>query len=208
MNLGNVRQLAASAAVSLGVCAGGHVLLVDPAERTLAETRSAVADRQAKLKAAEAARDVLPQVTAGLARVRADAAAIAQRSRFARDEGELFAAVTALSEAHGVRVDQLDPIKTGQRQGRGGRERAEAAPGPRDITLAYNMTVLATYGDIVAFLHALRREMGYTRVSLVQITPTPDVSSKTVRAVIQTEHLAFDAAPVAAADPASVGVGG
>lgn len=206
MNVAKVRQLAAGVAIGLGVCVGGHMALVDPAEQSLADVRRALADRQAKLKSAETARDVMPQLAATLDRVRADADAIHQRSRLARDEGELFAAVTALSEAHNVRVDQLDPIKD-QRQARGPRGKdAPAAPG--DVTLAYSMTVLATYGDIVAFLGALQQDLGYTKVRLVQITPTPDTASKTVRAVIQTEHLAFDAAPVAAADPATSGMGG
>ena len=124
---------------------------------------------------------------------------MAETGRLAREERDLFSAIMSLADENQVTVDGLNPAKAIARQGTapGQIEAADA----RDITVAYSISVTGTYPAMATFLRSLRTGLGHAQVRSVRLVPAPEERAQLVRAVIETEHYAFDTTPPEAAAP-------
>lgn len=196
MNAGTAgnRALASQGIIVLAVCVGGYMVLVDPARRQAAAAAGQAESIAAQVREAESLRDQVPMLSAALEKTKKDVKDIAESGKLARDERELFAAVMAMADGTGIRVEQLSPAKTATVS-------ADSADA-RDTVVAYSITATGNYGQVAAFLRGLRTGLGFTNLRSVRLTPTPEENAPVVRAVIETEHFAFDPAPAApAADP-------
>jgi hypothetical protein len=179
------RQAALHGIIGLGVCIGGYTLLTAPAANRLAHARAEAARLTGEVARSGAIRDRVPAMTSELGAATRELATIDQRGRLARNERDLFAAITALGEREHVRIDQLAPSKSPP----GAKQDAAAKPG--DAGVRCSMTAVASYADLAAFLRAIRSELGYSVVRSVRVTPLPDDRASAVRATIETEHFAF-----------------
>jgi Tfp pilus assembly protein PilO len=201
------RQLLATAVIGLAACAGAYMGMVDQARSALARERARGASLAVKLQDAESARDSLPQFTAALARAREQAQAFERLSAPARDERALFSIIMAAAATHRLRIDQLNPSKAPLMP--------SASPGlppppgsDKDAAVGYSLTAIGSYADLAAFLRTLRSDAGFTTIRSVRMIPTPDQSRQTARAVIETAHFAFDAAPLSTDDAARLSQAG
>lgn len=193
------RSLAAPLLIAAVVIAGAHMMLVDPAKRTLAQARANTAQLELDAKRLRAIQSALPDLTAISRQAALEAADIERGNTPARDTGVLFAALAQIASTHHVRVDQLDPFTPRQSSPPSPAPAAAttrhtspagATPPEREIQLGYSMTVVATYSDLAEFLRTLQTDLGYTRILSVRIAPSPE-GPETVTARIQSVHHAF-----------------
>jgi hypothetical protein len=205
------RQLVATGMIGIAVCIGGSVALVGPAKKQLAAARARAETLSVQLREAESARDGMAQYTTALARVRSEAKTISDAGAMARDERQLFSAVMASAAAHQIRIDQLNPAKVVAATPAPvppGTPGAAPLPSDKDIAVGYSMTAIGSYGDIAAFLRALRSEFGFSTVRSVRMVPTGDDQRQTVRALIETTHWSFDPNPATPEDAARLSQAG
>lgn len=200
-----LRETVASGVIACAVVAGAYMFVVDKPRGELSRVRASVQAVVSELAAAEALCEQIPGWVAVLKQSQARAEEIARRGDLARDERALFAAMTGLAAERGVSVEQLSPAGAGQSWRRGGAFRVSTPAGrdapfdtlsPGDIIVAYSMTATGTYASLASFLRCLRERLGYAQVRLVRMTPVSDQPGAAVRAIIETEHFAFDPVPV------------
>ncbi len=206
----DLRNVIAQGAIAFMVCLGAFMFLVDPASKKLASARAQETMLLSQASAVEALRNSVPQISAAATRAREEAERIQQTGRLARQEQELFAALSSLAARSKIRVDQLTPNKViGTNKLPGAGQSASSAPEQPESSLnaafGYTIDATAPYSDLAAFLKAVRTELGYCLVKSVRISPTQDLNSNLVHAIIVTEHYSFDASPLAAAGPGSEG---
>lgn len=206
-----LRNVVAQGAIALMVCLGAFMFLVDPATKKLAIARAQEATLVSQASAVEALRNSVPQISAAATRAREEAERIQQTGRLARQEQELFAALSSLAARSKIRVDQLTPNKVigTNKLSAAGQPASPASDQPESsLNAAFGYTIDATapYSDLAAFLKAVRTELGYCLVKSVRIAPTQEVNANLVHAIIVTEHYSFDATPLASTVPGSEGV--
>lgn len=197
--------------IAAAVIVGGHMMLVSPAKRHLAQARAQNIERETEAQRLQSLRSALPALAAAREQASLDAEAIERGNAPAKDPGILFASLAALASEHNVRVDQLDPFVPRTSVAAPAQAVVAAAdpaqaPLEPDIQLGYTMTVIASYGDLAAFLGAIQSELGFTRILSVRIAPAPE-GAETVAARIQTVHHAFTLPPICF-DPPSDPSGG
>lgn len=140
-------------------------------------------------------------------RVAAERAAdIRRRSAVAGDQAALFAQVSALAKAHGVQIDQLQPVVDSAAQARAAQAvttpssaqqfPAAASTPPQHVQVGCSMSVQASYSDLAAFLNSLRNRLGYTVVTDLRIQPGSERDPGRLSATIQTTHHGFDVSAV------------
>jgi hypothetical protein len=180
------RQLVAHAVIGLAVCIGGYMALVEPALKQAAAERAAMQEPAQQLKLAETLQGSTAAMTANLARLKQEEARIEEMGRPARDERDLFAAIMTLAAANRVRIDELNPMAAAPAAAK------DAPAAARDAAVGYTMTATATYDDLTRFVRAVRTQLGYSVVRGMRVLPLMDDRVRAVRAVIETEHFAFD----------------
>src|SRR5262249_42252561 len=136
-----------------------------------------------------------------VARAKASADRIEQTGRYARQEQELYAALTSAANACRVRIDQMSPSKLGSGKGGHAPTGPEMPENGPNAAVGYTIDATATYTDLAAFLKSIRTDLGYSLIKSVRLNPTQDTKSKMVHAYIETEHFSFDASPVALGTP-------
>ena len=193
-----IRSAAAELAIGLALCAAGYFLLVEPAERRLAEVSHRVERLERTARAGDGPAVSDEQAQRATARVRARAQNVAARSAPAGSETAMFSALMALADAHNARIDQLQPMPVRERTGtlatRGGARSA------------YSMSVLADFGDLASLVEALQHDLGFTNIRSIRLTSTGEPGTRHVQAAIETEHRGFDPGPaLTGADPAAGG---
>lgn len=190
-----LRTIIALAVIAGMVCVGAYTIIYDPIAKKLLTAKAEETALTSQVRAAEVIRDTLPQVTAAVQKAAADASQINDTGRFAREEQELYAALTSLASKHRVRIDQMTPTLTSEAKGSSGSTSAtDAAQGT--TVVAYTIDATATYVQMAAFIRSLRTEVGYCNVRTVRITPTSETRQKLVHAFIETEHYSFEASPI------------
>jgi hypothetical protein len=187
------RNVVAQGAIILSICVGGYMALVDGPRQKAAQAQSECAAIAAQLKEAESLRDQVPAFTALRERCKTEGAALAECGRLAREERELFAAIMSLADQNRVTIDGLNPAKaTGKQAAAPGQPEA---PDARDVTVAYSISATASYPAMASFLRSLRTGLGHAQVRSVRLVPSAEDKAQLVRAVIETEHYAFDTTP-------------
>jgi len=201
------RNVIAQAVIAFMVCIGAYMLLVDPKAVKLAAAKAEEDRNASEARSAEALRDLVPQISKAEAAAKAMADKIHQTGRLARQEQELYAALTSAANTCHIRIDQMSPTRVGATN-KAGQAGPEFAEGSANAAVGYTIDATSTYNDLAAFLKIIRTEIGYSLVKSVRMSPTPD--SKLVHAFIETEHFSFDASPPADLGPlgAAPGSGG
>ena len=75
---------------------------------------------------------------------------------------------------------------------------------PRDVRVAYTLSVAGSYSGLAAFIEGLSADTGLSVVHSVRITPDDHDHVHPVTAQIETEHFAFDVSSVSVSTPAGV----
>jgi hypothetical protein len=219
------RQTLAEFAIGVLACAGAYLMLVDPAIRSTAKVESEIETLRAQAAEAGVVASLTETQVADLRKVALERAErIRARSAYARDEAGLFAAIMALGERHGVRIDQLQPGQSGtlNELGRIAPPQAAAPPGPpqppptgagpgtqaaaapptpapvADFKAGYTIFLTGPYARVVALLADLQSTLGYASVRSVRLAPmeSDNPQGEHVSATIETEHLAIDLSAV------------
>lgn len=200
-----LRQVGVELVIGVAACAAAYVFLVQPLDRRVGEASAKIAELQAQIQ--RDSNQALPK--ADVESMRQQAAArgksVAERSAFAMDENATFGSLMALASRHSVRVEQLQPGTARAQKTRPAPIAAPAAPGTpgvpevvatpvKDRRSAVSMTVIGEYGRVAAFVRSLEREMGFTTVRTVRLTPVTDGITQRVHASIETEHVWIDTA--------------
>lgn len=186
------RQIIAHAAAGLAICFGGYAFLVSPAAKDLSEVRAECVRLTNEAQRAQTLEGRTDEMTGELDRLTAEAAEIEDAGNLARNERDLFAAISNLAQRSHIRIDQLAPSKSAPKSG-SAKNATDARPG--DTAVRYAMTAVGGYSDAAAFLRALRSELGFVAVRSVRISPLPDDAASAVKITIETEHFAFDTTP-------------
>ncbi len=184
------RKLVPLVAIGLAVVIGGYKALVDPAREKARVLAAEISETSARVAGAESFLDQIPAMTAEIAALEARAGSIAATSGIARHSIGLYEAVTRIGASCRVRINQLDPTAPVV-----AAPGAPNAPPSRDTQVGYQIIVQGSYADVVRFVGALGRDLGYTLVRSVRISPDRDSAQPMVTASIQTEHYGFDTAP-------------
>lgn len=190
------RQPVAEFAAGLLACAAAHFFLVAPIETELARVEA-----EADALSSRATPGGLTLSAEQLADATTEAAAMADRVRAcsepAKDDTRLLTGVMELAQRAGVRVDQLQPV------------RSKAAPTPPPPTtnpdgtpalppaepaVHCRMVVAAPYAKLVGFVASIPRDLGFAVVRSIRLEPDPDGGPDFVRANIETDHHAFGGA--------------
>lgn len=194
------RRVMYHAAVAASLCIGLYGFVVEPLAKRTAQARARQAACEAELRPAEGLSNRLAALTAALDRSRDEAGRIDALGRPARDERTFFASITALADASGIQIDHLAPEKIAALPPATGADPAA----PIDAVAGYQITAVCTYPDLIRFLSAIQSDLGYALITSVRIAPQMD-AARTVRAVIQTQHLAFSTGPAVPGPVASAG---
>lgn len=203
-------KVVAEFAVALLACGAIHYFFIAPAAGRAASIR-----HQADTIASQSSNGpalTADQLTAMTDRARESARQIAERSSLARDETRLFTSVMSLADSAGVRVDQLQPLEPGPGERNPGAANPTPTPPapdtPTDRPLGpaagYTITLSAPFANVVEFMQRMRTDLGFTVIRSVRIAPAGDSAEAGVRAVLTTEHYAFDVSKLerfAAASP-------
>lgn len=115
---------------------------------------------------------------------------IERRSAAVRDESVLFALVTRLADARGVRLDQMQPVAApAQPAAPVVAAEPAAPPQPKIARAAYSLEVTGDYGAIAGLVRDLNREAGYVSVRSVRVFAADARDADKVRATIVTDHV-------------------
>jgi hypothetical protein len=188
------RSVISQGVIGLAICVGGYMMTVDPVNARLATAKAEEASLRAQARDAEALRDIVPQITAASARAKAEADRIHEAGRLARNEQDLYAALTSIANECNVRIDQMSPVKVATKAAPG--QAVDPNASGLNAATGYAIDAAADYTDLTRFLRRIRTELGYAVVKTVRLTPTMDTRVKMVQAYIETEHYSFDASPV------------
>ncbi len=188
------RQNIAYLAIAGSLCAGAHWLIVEPRLRELQQARGEAAQLEADLAAAKSLPQQIDTLIQAEKRIGAQAQVVRAASEPATNESVLFARVMELGQRLGVRVDRLD----GKASNVVGGATASAPPGARPAAMVrYSIDARGEYAGIARFIEAMQSELGYCRVSSVQFSASDEAGL--LQASIESEHLAVDPSPLAAA---------
>jgi hypothetical protein len=205
----HMRSVMAHGLIAGAILVGSYMLVVDRLQGKLRASRQESARLAKQVAESEYFRDLVPAMTQSLNRVEAEAEVIRKASDVSRDDRALYAALMDMAQRHEVRLDEVNPAtptKTPNAERPvsppGAPPAPPAGPDARRIEKALAYTVVATgsYNAMVAFLRGVQQDLGYSVIRTVNITAQPDGSGM-VRAMLSTEHYAFDVTPkVVAAD--------
>lgn len=192
------RRLLVELVVGVAIAFGAYMLIVDPIERQVRAARARVAELSGQSHRATD-HDLTPErARHELVRLGDEVALVAQRSRLAEDESELFESVMTMAQAHGISVESLSPVQPRARAAGAApapTPGANGAPGTKPIQrVAYALSVRGQYGPVVAFIEALQGGAGYSVVRSVRLAPEATPGSRQVLAQIETEHFGYSEA--------------
>lgn len=206
------RRLLAEAVIAVSLCAGAHYFVVDPAQARLAEAKAKIAAHDAERALRSGVLSLTDAQVADLHRqTRERLDDIARRSHLAEDQTVLFERVSSIAGEHGLRLESLTPGASPTSRAAvapapppppppptGGAGPAEPPPPPpaKDTRVGYTVTVVGPYASVAGFVRALGDGLGYTLVRAVRITRAEGADADAIRAVVETDHLAFDASAV------------
>ncbi|CAN5812437.1 hypothetical protein BH11PLA1_BH11PLA1_16860 [soil metagenome] len=196
MNSPAFRAVISRGVIALAILAGGYFFFVEPRERELAQVQAQVAHAQGERSQRDSQGLSIAQLRDLDARAQKSAAGLKRRNAPAADEAALFESIMKLAGDTSVRVESMNPA------GRttaapppapaAGATSLSVAPGARDSRTQYSLQVQGGFENLIAFIEALQRDMGYTGVRSLRIAPINTPGTNLVQATIETEHAYFD----------------
>lgn len=188
-------RLFAEGLIGVSVCVGAYMTLIEPMQRELVDLR-ATSDAQV----AEQAATPSPIDSASFFERAGERLEVVDAAcEPARNESTMYARMTGLADAVGVRIEQFQqraPAAGPSRSASGASAQANAAAeaAAADSTVGYTLTMIGTYGAVCEIIARLRAELGYAVVRSATLTPVSEPGSNAVIAVIESDHFAFDTA--------------
>jgi len=179
MNIAILRRLIATAIIVVGVCAGGYSIVVLPMKRELARAESEADSASAAIERMSRLQATLPELIGRRDLAKHRVSLVRAASRVARDEGVLYADVSALAADLGLRVTRLAPVGSGQ----------SGENGPQSVR--WSMEVVGSYGALTLFIKRFEERLGFAIVRSVVVTPD-QTRVDTVVASIETEHFVIE----------------
>ena len=178
---GPMRELMSLGVIVAGVVASLHLLAGDPLRQRAERAQLAVEAAQARLNEVTAPSPLGAGDLATLDDLRARALDISASNARAADQLRAYAAVTEIAGACAVQIDRMEPTSGG------GRDDAAAV-----VSQAYEISAVATFPSLVAFLERIQTEAGYAQVIGFSVEPQAHDGQPALRATIRTLHHAFD----------------
>lgn len=201
------RTLVAQFVIAGAVCGAAYYFLVEPAKQSLAATRNKVSALLSQNGQGSASTSISTAQIETIGReTQARGSQIQRRSAPARNEALMFAGLSALANRHSVRLDQVQVAQKARGRSQPPVPAAQPPdgqpPAPKtasaDTAVGYSIVAQGTYTDLAGFIGDLARNMGFTVITGLRITPVGDETPDQLRADISTEHFAFDASAVVA----------
>lgn len=192
----SVLAMSATEAVCLSVAiAAGWLLIARPlqarVERVSREVRHAHAET-ARITELLGADPISPAEATRV--VAAHAQAIQERSDVSSDPSVLYEAIGELARAQGVGIDRMEPKKInvqvpGSAAGLPAKSEKKLTGAPSIGGTGYSIEVSGSYGSIAAFVDAIERKMGMTKVMTIRLSPGHDPTRpEAVYGVVETAH--------------------
>jgi hypothetical protein len=126
--------------------------------------------------------------------VAAHAKAIQAHCDLSSDPSALYEAIGELAKAEGVGIERMEPKKInvpapGTVGGRATKSQKKATGAPSIAGIGYSIEVSGSYGSIAAFVDAIERRMGMSKVITIRLWPGQDPTMPDgVRGVVETAH--------------------
>ena len=195
------RSFAWPLAIVMAACIGAHCFLAAMPGASAASVRSRIAQIEHEQAASADVGSLSDSQVEILRRTTAERAdRIRDRSSPALDEATMFARVSDLAAANSLRLEHLNPTQILQPS----TPSAPASPGAssgtptthaeaaKDARVGYSIAVTGAYSDLVAFIGAITNRLGFTVIKTVSISQPDLKKPDTLRALIETEHIAVD----------------
>lgn len=176
-----IRSLASLGVIVAGAIIGLHLVAGEPIRQRAERAHRAVETAQSRLNEMTDPAPLGRGDAATLAEMRRRARVIAEQSARGADQLRVYGVVTAIANDCAVQIDRMEPAPGGASES---DERVRAQ--------AYEISAVATFPAIVAFLERLQRDAGYARVTGFVVEPESQEGRPTLRATIRTMHYAFD----------------
>lgn len=196
MRRSSVLTMSAAEAVCLSIAiAAGWLLVARPLQSRVEKT-----SREVRLAHAAAARmtemlradSISPERATRV--VAAHAEAIQELCDVSSDPSVLYEAIGELARTKGVGIDRMEPKKVkvpapSSVAGRATKSEKKPTGAPSIAGVGYSIEVSGSYGSIAAFVDAIERNMGMTKVVTVRLSPGQDPTKPdAVRGVVETAH--------------------
>lgn len=112
-------------------------------------------------------------------------------TRVSGDAAKVYEALGVVAGSCNVRVDRIEPVRSGVREPRSSRQAAK--PGAFAVSAEsthYVIEATGQYADIARFVKALERDLGLTRVVSLRLSPAPVTpgAPPAISASIETSH--------------------
>lgn len=126
--------------------------------------------------------------------VAAHAKAIQAQCDLSSDPSALYEAIGELAKAEGVRIERMEPKKInvptpGTVGGRAAKSQKKAIGAPSIAGIGYGIEVSGSYGSIAAFVDAIERRMGMSKVMTIRLSPGRDATKPgDVEGFVETAH--------------------
>jgi Tfp pilus assembly protein PilO len=173
------RQLIAQIIITLALCAGGWMMIVQPQIDELHRLQATIAEtRNSQVPMGEGA---IEQMADELTKVRDRFRRIEARNEFAGDSTRIYGLIMDLAGEHGVTVQRLDP---------GSDQRSADEDAPVRVT-TLDMTIEGEYEQVAMFLEAVGRLEGFIRPLTLTLTPREEEGRFFVEARFACQTLRF-----------------
>ncbi len=189
MNTEQRNKIIAQTVVALSVIVGGYSLFTDPARKTLAQVQAELQNTRNTILEVETVHASTPDIQKAIIQLKELSSQVNENGRVARDRGSMFAALTTIAAQHNIIVEQIEPVESADQPA---NVPSDNEPQIDALYQGYRINIIGQYPEVVAFVRSLQRDLGYTIVRSVRLTPTYSKDSPTVRADIETVHHAFD----------------
>ena len=192
--------------LSLAV-AGIWVLLARPLHARLERAAHDAANARSGIKRMTAVLEsdpITPREATKL--ITTHASEIQSRCELAGDPSLLYEAIGEIARAEGVGIERMDPKRinvtsTSSTKGRGLKSERKSSDAPSVGALGYSIEVTGTYSEIAAFIDAIERRAGMSKVVSFRLMPGRDASNPdALRGNIETAHYGLSKKVLAAAD--------
>jgi Tfp pilus assembly protein PilO len=178
MNAAFDRQMVAQVVITLAVCLGGWMMIVEPKVEEIAELEAAIAEATSDPTLAAGAG--IEELAERMAEMRDRAQRIERRSEVARDSSRLYSAIMDLVAEHGVIVHRMDPAS----------DRRTTADDMMGVT-TFNLNIEAGYQQLAGFIDAIERMDGFIRPTMISVTPVRSEGAARVEARIVCQAMHF-----------------
>jgi hypothetical protein len=172
------RELMAQAIIALALCVGAWMLVVKPQVQELSRLEQEMAENAASAAGMDV--QMLESLGKRIEPVRGQLKLLIDRNQLVDDSSRMYGAVMDLAEAHGVRVQSLQPSRSSQSSQDG------------QVTIKHaDLSIAGPYANVAAFLGSMRTLAGFIRPASLQVVPATSDANHIVTANFGFDVLSF-----------------